>query len=191
MKTLLVCLSLLAPFAHLDQVARQAVQDSRHPVLEPVMRGATNLGRHSNVLAGLLAIAIFDARGPATVRLVLIALIPTNLVVEGLKRGTNRERPSGTHKRSNAAFPSSHAANAFALATVLAWRWKRLRWALFLLAAVVAWSRVYLDRHWVSDAVAGALIGWVVAWAVSRAYERRRAAAATAVPPPPVELAGP
>ena len=97
-----------------------------------------------------------------------------NLAVEGLKRLTYRARPDGEHKRSNAAFPSSHAANAFALAAVLARRWRRAAPALWLLAALIAFSRIYLNRHFTSDAVVGSVIGLVGAWAVHAEWERRR-----------------
>jgi membrane-associated phospholipid phosphatase len=133
------------------------------------MHAASDLGKHEIVLAGLLAIALLDpVAGRATVLRVLAVLVPTNLVVEGLKRTVGRIRPDGDRNPANASFPSSHAANAFALAAVLGRRWRRPRPLFWLLAATVAWSRVYLNRHYLSDIVAAALIGWLVAWAVER-----------------------
>jgi membrane-associated phospholipid phosphatase len=35
----------------------------------------------------------------------------------------------------------------------------RLRWPLYLLAASISLGRLYLDRHYVSDVLGGALIG--------------------------------
>ena len=83
-------------------------------------------------------------------------------------------RPDGEHKRSNAAFPSSHTANAFAVATVVARRWRKAAVPAFLLAAAVGWSRVYLNRHWASDALAGALLAIGLALLVSRWWQSRR-----------------
>ena len=104
----------------------------------------------------------------------LLALAPTNLVVETLKRTVNRTRPDGEHKRSNASFPSSHSANAFALAWVLARRWKRLAPLFWISASTVAISRLYLNRHYLSDVVVGALIGILSAWLVMRWMKGRR-----------------
>jgi undecaprenyl-diphosphatase len=116
--------------------------------------------------------------GVETAQTALLVLAPTNLIVEGLKRVTDRTRPDGEHKRSNASFPSSHAANIFALAVVLGRRWRRAVPWLLVVALLVGISRVYLNRHWTSDVVAGAAIGALTAVLVTRWRERRRRSAA-------------
>lgn len=57
------------------------------------------------------------------------------------------------------SFPSGHATSAFAAATVLAWCEPRGRVWFYVLAAAIAFSRVYLGVHWPSDVLAGALLG--------------------------------
>ena len=174
MKTLLLALALLNPVEQLDWMVQRQVQQSRGPLLERPMRGLTDFGRPVNVLGGLLGIAILDrAAGPATARLALLALAATNLVVEGAKRAFFRVRPDGERKRSNASFPSSHAANAFALAAVLARRWRRPAPAFWIWAAATAWSRVYLNRHFLSDIVVGAAIGLACTWLIVRWLGKR------------------
>lgn len=169
MKALLLALALFAPVQSLDEQVRKTVQEARRPGPERVMRAASEAGKGVVVFAVLLGIAAFDrAAGPATARITLAALLGTNLAVEGLKRATFRARPDGEHKRSNAAFPSSHAANAFTIAYLFARRWRRLAAVFWLGAATVAFSRVYLDRHWLSDVVCGALLGVLCAWAAVR-----------------------
>jgi len=174
MKTLLLALALMNPVEQLDWAVQRQVQHSRSPLLERPMRGLTDFGRPVNVLGGLLGIAILDrAAGPATVRLAVLALAATNLVVEGAKRAFFRARPDGEQKRSNASFPSSHAANAFALATVLARRWRRIAPAFWIWAAATAWSRVYLNRHYLSDVVVGAVVGIACAWWIAHWLGKR------------------
>lgn len=109
------------------------------------------------VLAGVGLLS--GATGRAAVLEAAVALIPVNLTVEALKWTVGRTRPDGDSRRKNSAFPSSHAANAFAVATVIARRWRRLAVPIAAFALAVAFSRMYLDRHWLSDVSGGALIG--------------------------------
>jgi undecaprenyl-diphosphatase len=57
------------------------------------------------------------------------------------------------------SFPSSHAVNNFAAATLLSFFYRRWRWAFFLFAALMALSRPYVGAHYPSDIVAGAMVG--------------------------------
>ncbi len=173
----MLALALLGPVERLDWAVARGVQEARRPALEGVMREATAIGRPAVVAAGLaivLAVDLAGGGGWSTVRLAVVALAGTNLVVEGLKRAVGRTRPDGDPKRSNSSFPSSHAANAFALAWVLGHRWRRGIVPFVALALVVAFSRMYLNRHFLSDVVVGALIGAGCAWAAARWLPLRR-----------------
>jgi membrane-associated phospholipid phosphatase len=85
---------------------------------------------------------------------------------EVLKVVVRRERPNGENRKS---FPSGHASSAFALAAVAArhYGWKAGAPA-YVFAAMVAGSRVRLDKHYLSDVVAGATLGYIVGRAVER-----------------------
>ena len=167
--------ALLAwPTQPLDDAVREAAQGARRPWLEAPMQMVSN-GARPLLLAGAVAALASGTVGRLVLMETAVALVPVNLVVELLKRATFRARPDGTRPRSNAAFPSSHVANAFAVAFVLARRWRKF-WPGFLaLAVTVAWSRLYLDRHWFSDVVCAAIVGAGLAWLVLLAWERWRA----------------
>ena len=56
------------------------------------------------------------------------------------------------------SFPSGHAWNTFALATVLVLWFRRWGWLAYMPAAAVALSRVHAGLHWPSDIAASAIL---------------------------------
>lgn len=59
------------------------------------------------------------------------------------------------------SFPSGHASIAFAAATMLAHFDKKRWWLYFVLAVLIAYSRIYLGCHFFLDTIGGALLGSV------------------------------
>lgn len=57
------------------------------------------------------------------------------------------------------SFPSNHALNNFAAAFFFYILFPKLKWILFITAALVSISRVYLGLHYPSDIIGGAIIG--------------------------------
>jgi undecaprenyl-diphosphatase len=57
------------------------------------------------------------------------------------------------------SFPSNHAANMFAAATLLWLALRRWSWIAFIYAFAVAYSRVYVGVHFPLDVLGGAAIG--------------------------------
>jgi len=72
------------------------------------------------------------------------------------------------------SFPSGHAANSFALATIFALFFRRLGWVLMASATLIAYSRIYVGAHWPLDVVAASLIGTGTALALAVCVEALR-----------------
>lgn len=167
----------------LDHAVREEAKH-HHRSLRDATEGINYLG-NAGVLLGLnvgfLAVGEGIRQYDGTTRYRDAALVATEAqaltlgLSAGLKTAIGRSRPRagrGPHDfepfGSDASFPSNHASQAFAVATVLA---DRFGWEVGTLsygaASLVGLSRVALDKHWTSDVVAGALLGTLVGHALS------------------------
>lgn len=90
----------------------------------------------------------------------LKAFAGTVVTTLALKAAIDKERPNG---EDDDAFPSGHAATAFAGAAFLHRRYGwREAWPAYALSAYVGWTRVDADEHEWEDVLGGAAvaIGW-------------------------------
>ncbi len=114
-----------------------------------------------------------QALGGSLAAAAILAFLLATAVVHLIKRRVKRLRPVAYTEvrflvpvtRHN-SFPSGHTATTFALAAVVAWYFPAWAIPLFLLAAVVGYSRVYVGVHFLSDVVVAAVIGLISAAAV-------------------------
>lgn len=155
------------------------------PTLDALMDSATFLGS-SPVLAavvGLAVVLLVVRRRRAEAVFIVIALVGTLVLNDGLKLLFQRPRPGFDWAEvwPETGFPSGHAMNSFVVYLAIAlviWRLggRRVGIVALVLAIVLAGSvgisRIYLGAHWLSDVIGGYLAGalWllllVAAWAL-------------------------
>ncbi len=98
-------------------------------------------------------------------------IIVSNALVFPLKYAVRRERPDGQNETS---FPSGHAASSMALAVVSAHYYgRKIGIPLYLLAGLVAASRIEKGKHFPSDVIFGATLGYISARTAIRTTEDR------------------
>jgi undecaprenyl-diphosphatase len=117
-------------------------------------------------LAGLLLV-IGGAQKYAAVAAAGSAALAGVGVFKLLKRISQRPRPcqlephcwSKVHPPDKFSFPSGHTMTAFSIALVLSYFYRGVELPLYFMAASIAISRVVLGMHFVSDVLAGAMLG--------------------------------
>lgn len=93
----------------------------------------------------------------------LRSVIVSQALTQAIKHSVRRDRPTG----ECCAFPSGHAATAFATASVLERHFGyRGAWPTLAVATYVAMSRLHDNRHYLSDVLFGASLGIASGWTV-------------------------
>ncbi|MBL8777050.1 MAG: phosphatase PAP2 family protein [Acidimicrobiales bacterium] len=168
-----------APVAAFDAAVDRAFDQLRgHPVADRVMYGASALGDFSLIwaLLGSARSLRSERDEQAFLRLVVCLAGESLLVNQGIKRLFRRTRPEVTTDRPHhlrapltTSFPSGHASSG-AFAAVLLSDGSRIPAVWFLVALVVASSRIHVRIHHASDIVAGAALGTVLGIVVRRLW---------------------
>ena len=110
--------------------------------------------------------------GRFAVLFIIITIVITDQVSSNLiKNLVGRLRPCHTLDdvillvscSSGKSMPSSHAANNFAFAVILSYFFSKYKYIYYSLAALIAFSRVYVGVHYPTDILAGTLLGIFIA----------------------------
>src|ERR1700694_1255202 len=107
------------------------------------------------------------------------ALLDSLIVVEVLKLAAGRNRPNATHEPrqffdGGLGFPSGHAIQSWAVASVLSYEYGHTKWVPVVaigLASVVSVARFTAQQHYASDIVAGGAMGWFIGRYVWQTHE--------------------
>jgi len=171
---LLLILLLLAFW--MDDLIRAVIKQHTIPQGDRVMAWITRLGQGSSLL--ILSIAIWSSgyffkreQWMQAGRFSGYGVL-ASFAVQIIKHLIGRPRPQLSDlgiihlgpslTNGYDSFPSGHAVSSFAVAVVLARFYPQARWLFYSLAALVGISRLYLDLHYTSDVIVGAILGIAV-----------------------------
>jgi membrane-associated phospholipid phosphatase len=178
---------VLAAFA--DVAARDATQSHQTQALDDLTRIVEPFGAEYSwaVLGayGIVGLVFHDAEARDTaIDGIIASLLASGIITPAMKFAVGRARPNQDVSPTSfhpfqsgyASFPSGHATQAFAVASVISAHSDKLWVSLsaYTLAGLVAFARVYHNAHWTSDVTAGALIGTAVGQGVVALNKRLR-----------------
>ena len=176
--------ALLPPRLRARVAAFDAAVDRRfdrlrgHPVADRVFYDASELADFSLLwhMIGIGRALVSTKREPEAVRLAVLLGVESVLVNGIIKSLFRRSRPVVAQARPrrlrqprSSSFPSGHASSAFTAAGLLSQR-SRAWPAWYLLAGVVASSRVHVRIHHASDVAGGVVLGLVLGRAFRRIW---------------------
>jgi undecaprenyl-diphosphatase len=158
----------------------------RQAALDAAAVGLTSFGPYF-LVAGLLGLWLWPGtreQRDRRQRAVLLAAIATSVAMllnQGIIRVWARPRPFMVRAATvlvrgsgDPSFPSDHATFVFGVVTALLITFRRGAgaWAAFVLAVLIAISRIYVGQHYPTDVVGGAVIGAGFSLAISPAMPR-------------------
>lgn len=132
----------------------------------------THLGDYLTIFACLGFVLLFFKNTRKKAIILLLGICFTALVGVILKVGINRPRPFvenielarfikgiGLKFPTSASFPSGHTLICFASATMLTLLFGKVGAWSFILASLIAFSRIFLCLHYLTDVIGGIIIG--------------------------------
>ena len=150
--------------------------------LNPIFEGLSYAGRLGLLWLVLAAVLCAVYRRWGTFFLTVAAVALADMVTLAVKRLVDRPRPFIRYAEPKVlvpiphdqSFPSGHSATSFAAATMLSLAFPGFAPVLLVLAAAVAYSRVYVGVHYPLDVIGGAALGALVAIALRLLVTGRR-----------------
>jgi len=157
-----------------------AYQDKNKDIIYDV---ANNFGDPVYIMAGCAVLYALNTKSERELSAkILEGIAVTGTVGFVLKSAIGRERPSVTDNPKSffhssfkdMSFPSGHTATVFTVAAIIPEHYKNpwLYAATVPLASLTAAARIYKNKHWVSDTLAGAALGIFTGCVIETAHER-------------------
>lgn len=148
------------------------LQDIRTEFLNPIMRFFSFLGNSGWLwIVICILLLIYKPTRPIGIIATVTLLVSAGICNGLLKHIVNRTRPYDAieelrliaKKPHDSSFPSGHSNASFAVACAITWcLTKKRKWIgviLIVIAALIAFSRLYVGAHYPTDVIAGVLLG--------------------------------
>ena len=175
----------------LDRSIKQWVQSNRNGFFDQTSRIVEPFGNeYSPYVIGAMYLAGVLTKDRKMEHVSLVSaksLVFSTIFYMGTKQLIRRRRPVYTDDpfeinsmfqggREWTSFPSGHAHTVFTVATAISLQYKHKKWVPYLaygIAGITGLSRIYDNKHWLSDVVIGSAMGHFITKTVYRIEEAK------------------
>lgn len=173
----LISISTFAAYSY-DEEVREIFQKNKTPFLSAIAKIDNYFGDYPTAIPiiGLYihGIAVKNKSNQYLGLQLITASFYNGLITQTIKMSLGRARPYNNYGKSSFehfnlsdnswSFPSGHTSWIFAITKVMAEQKNNLVWksGWYLLAVTTGLARIYNDKHWLSDVIIGAAIGYAV-----------------------------
>lgn len=153
----------------IDQKIAFFMAENRADFLTTIFNFLTLLGTWIVIPFILISIYFWRTKNKKLIVPLWISLLASLAVAYFLKFTVQKPRPEtalgiqAAFKETGYSFPSAHATAAYSSLPIIDLLSSKFRWLWHTLAFLIAFSRVYLGVHYLSDVIAGAIIGYSIA----------------------------
>ena len=158
-----------------------AINNLHNPVLDKIMIAITSLGNAGLIWIAIAVFLLFIRKTRKCGALMLVSMLLGLIIGNGvLKNLIARDRPCWIDTNIpllipnplDYSFPSGHTLASFEAAVMIFLHNKKWGTISFVLAIIIAFSRMYLFVHFPTDILGGMILGTVTSIAVYYGYEK-------------------
>ncbi|MGN0447742.1 MAG: phosphatase PAP2 family protein [Acutalibacteraceae bacterium] len=180
--------ALFDSFLNFDLSVFEWIQSIQTPILNAIMKVITTMGDEGIIFIAMALVLVFTKKyrkaGFTMLAALGIMLVCNNLVLKeifertrpfnlfaedsvkyALWGGENAKYvfPNIVEQPHSFSFPSGHTSSAFAAAIAVLWYDRKIGIPTTIFAFLMGFSRIYVEVHYCTDVIAGAIVGTIYA----------------------------
>lgn len=179
-----VFLSLLLIISlFLDKFVMQLMFLIKNPFLDIIMEWFSNEITVFVILVIISGLFLYQERKTKHIAVLLGSFFTSFLLTYLFKLFFMRPRPLGTIFHSigffdynlkfpDYSFPSAHSSTAFSVLPILDKEFKKIHIFWIIFSVMIAISRIYLNEHYLSDIIAGSILGYMIGYVLLKVEKK-------------------
>jgi len=174
-KIVLIGIALLIISFLIDDMIFSFIDIIKNPILDYLLGAVTHFGSIVVVLIIMTTLFLWQQRKREWIPVLWLSFFVSSLFCILLKILIARTRPFDIILMGffvDYSFPSLHATASFTAIPILDKEFPKFKWFWIIFASIVAFSRIYLKFHYLSDVLAGIILGYSVG-ALSMTIEKK------------------